>query len=121
MAIGFIIALVFLYYLFTNPTFVSFVTSALNFGTAAVQSGAIGQLVNATRGMNESAFLSWAGNSSNSNPVIGQIKSTSSDNATLNSNLKTVWAGIENARNSQTFNSLTALINGVLSGVTGKP
>lgn len=113
--IGFIIAVVFLYYLLTNSTFMGFVTSALNFGTAAVQSGAVGQLVNLTKGMNESAFLGWANSANNTNPIIGQIKSTSG-NASLQSNLKDLWSSIQNTGGSGTFNSLVGKINNIISG-----
>lgn len=114
LVVGFIIVLVFLYLLFTNPTFVSLVTSALNFGTSVVQSGAVGQLVNATKGMNESTFLGWANSSNNTNPVIGQVKSAS-NSTTLLPNLQTIWSGIEGAKNSLNSSSLTALINSMLA------
>jgi hypothetical protein len=114
LVVGVIIVLAFLYLLLTNPTFVSLVTSALNFGTSVVQSGAVGQLVNATKGMNESAFLGWANSGNNTNPTISQIKE-SSNSTTLQPDLEAVWSGIKGVGSSQTVSSLTALINSMLA------
>lgn len=114
---GLIIVLIFLYYLFTNAAFMAFVTSALNFGTAVVQSSAVSQFVNTTKGMNESSFLSWANSEANSNPLIARVRAASAS-VNLQSNLESIWGELKKVDNSNTLNSLRSLFERIISNGT---
>jgi hypothetical protein len=112
MIIGVVIVLVFLYYIFTNPTLMSYAKTALSLVNST--SSGITQLLNLTKGMNESAFVAWAKNPGNPNPLIQSVKSMS-NNATIQSNLDTIWAQTKSGNSTALVDTIEHIIS------TGKP
>lgn len=121
--IGLVIVAIFIYLVVTNQAFLNYVAGALHGGGAIsqlpVSSNDITQLLNTTSSMNESQFISWAGQGGGViNPVISKIRGVTNSTA-FSSALNKVWAEIEVFRSGGTLSSITAAINRLINASKG--